>query len=79
MQAEGVTFRTSIIVAALEKDSKATNWATYSVSPDELKQDFDAVILCGGSEQSRDLPVPGREVNWMACILRRSFCHSRTK
>lgn len=63
MQAEGVTFRTSTIVAALEKDSKVTNWATYSVSPDELKQDFDAVILCGGSEQSRDLPVPGRELD----------------
>jgi glutamate synthase (NADPH/NADH) small chain len=26
-------------------------------------QDFDAVLLTGGSEQSRDLPVPGRELD----------------
>jgi glutamate synthase (NADPH/NADH) small chain len=26
-------------------------------------QDFDAVILTGGAEQPRDLPVPGRELN----------------
>jgi glutamate synthase (NADPH) small chain len=62
MQAEGVIFKTSTIVADLGKDSKVTNWAKETVSPEQLKKDFDAVLLTGGAEQSRDLPVPGREL-----------------
>ena len=26
-------------------------------------RDFDAVVLAGGAEQSRDLPVPGRDLD----------------
>jgi glutamate synthase (NADPH/NADH) small chain len=63
MQAEGVTFRTNTMVGELPKGSKVTNWATGTVSPDQLKAEFDAVLLTGGSEQSRDLPVPGRELS----------------
>ncbi|MEM8888821.1 MAG: glutamate synthase subunit beta [Bacteroidota bacterium] len=33
------------------------------VSVDSLKEDFDAVLLCGGSTIPRDLPIPGRELN----------------
>jgi len=33
------------------------------VSPDHLKKEFDAVVLAGGAEQPRDLPIPGRELN----------------
>ncbi|MFX5839784.1 FAD-dependent oxidoreductase, partial [Acinetobacter baumannii] len=29
---------------------------------EQLKAEFDAVILAGGAEQPRDLPVPGREL-----------------
>ncbi len=29
----------------------------------KLMQDFDAVVLAGGAEHSRDLPVPGRELD----------------
>jgi glutamate synthase (NADPH/NADH) small chain len=61
MQAEGVTFRTSVLVGALPQGSKVTNWAKETVSPQQLQAEFDAVLLTGGSEQSRDLPVPGRE------------------
>ena len=60
MQAEGVTFRTGVMVGDLPKDSKVTNWAKESISPEQLNQEFDAVLLTGGSEQSRDLSVPGR-------------------
>ncbi len=28
----------------------------------DLEKDFDAVIIAGGAEQPRDLPVPGREL-----------------
>ena len=38
------------------------NEAKATISPEQLKKDFDAVILCGGSETPRDLPVPGREL-----------------
>jgi glutamate synthase (NADPH/NADH) small chain len=62
MEAEGVVFKTNTIVGELPKGSKVTNWATATVSPEQLKKDFDAVLLAGGSEQSRDLPVPGRDL-----------------
>jgi glutamate synthase (NADPH/NADH) small chain len=63
MEAEGVVFRTGVMVGALPKDSKVTNWAKETISPEQLQQDFDAVLLTGGSEQSRDLPVPGRDLD----------------
>jgi glutamate synthase (NADPH) small chain len=33
------------------------------VTPDELRSQFDAVVLCTGSRTPRDLPVPGRELD----------------
>jgi glutamate synthase (NADPH/NADH) small chain len=63
MQAEGVVFRTGVMVGELPEGSKVTNWAKSSVTPAELKAEFDAVVLTGGAEQSRDLPVPGRDLD----------------
>ncbi|MDO9094285.1 MAG: glutamate synthase subunit beta [Rubrivivax sp.] len=63
MQAEGVVFRTSVLVGAMPADTKITNDAKETVSADELKAQFDAVVLTGGSEISRDLPVPGRDLD----------------
>jgi glutamate synthase (NADPH) small chain len=62
MQAEGVTFKTGVMVASLPEGSKVTNWAKETISPEQLKKDFDAVLLTGGAEQSRDLPVLGRDL-----------------
>lgn len=62
MQAEGVVFKTGIIVGELPSGSKITNWAQQVISPAQLINDFDAVLLAGGAEQSRDLPVPGRDL-----------------
>jgi glutamate synthase (NADPH/NADH) small chain len=65
MQAEGVVFKTNTIIGELPKSgagSKVTNWAKDTVSPAQLQKDFDAVLLAGGAEQSRDLPVPGRDL-----------------
>ena len=61
MKAEGVTFKTGVLVAELPADTKVTNWAKETVSPKALMAEFDAVLLTGGAEQPRDLPVPGRE------------------
>ncbi|MBP6006832.1 MAG: glutamate synthase subunit beta [Rhodoferax sp.] len=63
LRAEGVTIRTGVLVGAMPKGSKVTNWAKETVSPEQLQADFDAVLLTGGSEQSRDLPVPGRDLD----------------
>lgn len=63
MQAEGVRFRTGVLVGALPQDgpgSQVTNLATETLPAEQLLRDFDAVLLAGGAEQSRDLPVPGR-------------------
>jgi glutamate synthase (NADPH/NADH) small chain len=63
MQAEGVTMRTNVLVAKLPEGSKVTNWAKETITPEQLNAEFDAVLLTGGAEQSRDLPVPGRELD----------------
>jgi glutamate synthase (NADPH/NADH) small chain len=62
MTAEGVSFRCGVLVGAMPEGTKVTNWAQTVISPDELRAQFDAVLLCGGAEQSRDLPVPGRDL-----------------
>ncbi len=61
MQAEGVVFRTSTLVG---KDFPTTvgNMAKETIFPEDVLNDFDAVIIAGGAEQPRDLPVPGREL-----------------
>jgi glutamate synthase (NADPH/NADH) small chain len=51
------------MVGELPKDSKVTNWAKETISAQQLQKDFDAVLLTGGAEQSRDLPVPGRDLD----------------
>ena len=62
LEAEGVKIRTSVLVGNWPEGSKVTNWSNETISADQLKKDFDAVLLTGGSEQSRDLPVPGRDL-----------------
>ena len=63
MQAEGVAFRTGVIVGELPAGSKVTSDAVETLAPSQLMADFDAVVLAAGAEQSRDLPVPGRELD----------------
>jgi glutamate synthase (NADPH/NADH) small chain len=63
MQAEGVVFRTGVLIGDWPAESKVTNDAKETLSADQLKADFDAVVLAGGSETSRDLPVPGRDLD----------------
>jgi glutamate synthase (NADPH/NADH) small chain len=63
MKAEGVVFRCGVIVGELPKGSKITNWAKERVTPEQLQAEFDAVLLAAGSEVSRDLPAPGRDLD----------------
>ncbi|MGQ0531052.1 MAG: glutamate synthase subunit beta [Panacagrimonas sp.] len=61
LKAEGIQFKTRVYVGK-EPLKDITNWAKDTIPADQLKKDFDAVLLTGGSEQGRDLPVPGREL-----------------
>ncbi len=49
MRAEGVTFHCGVHVGV-------------TLSLEDLEKECDAVLLCGGAEKPRDLPVPGREL-----------------
>ena len=49
MEAEGVVFRPGVNVGV-------------DVTAARLRRDYDAVLLAGGAEKPRDLPVPGREL-----------------
>ncbi len=50
MVAEGVVLRTGVNVGV-------------DVTLPELEAEFDAVVLSGGAEKPRDLPIPGRELD----------------
>jgi len=49
MEAEGVVFHYNVHVGV-------------NLAADKLLADHDAVVLAGGAEKARDLPVPGREL-----------------
>lgn len=63
MRQEGVKFRAGVLVGAKAPGKGIGNDAKASVSPAELLAAFDAVVLSGGAEQPRDLPIPGRELD----------------
>ena len=50
MEEEGVVFKTNQNVGE-------------NVRPDDLIDEYDAVILAGGAEWPRDLPIPGRDLD----------------
>ncbi|NUN69279.1 MAG: glutamate synthase subunit beta [Bacteroidetes bacterium] len=49
LQAEGIVFTTNTNVGV-------------TISVEELRRSYDAVLLCGGAESPRDLSIPGREL-----------------
>jgi glutamate synthase (NADPH/NADH) small chain len=50
MEAEGVTFRPNANVG-------------FDVPTQQLRDEFDAIVLAGGATHPRDLPIPGRELD----------------
>jgi len=50
MRAEGVEFRPNCNIGV-------------TISIEEIQEKFDAVVLTGGAEHPRDMPVPGRELD----------------
>ncbi|HEX8552678.1 MAG TPA: glutamate synthase subunit beta [Abditibacteriaceae bacterium] len=64
MAAEGVTFLTGVEVG---KD----------VSSEQLRNDFDAIVLCGGATKPRDLPIEGRDLKGVHFAM--DFLRANTK
>ncbi|HXE41238.1 MAG TPA: glutamate synthase subunit beta, partial [Azonexus sp.] len=69
MEAEGVTFKTKVMIGSKDLPAGINNDATEVVSAAQLTKDFDAVILAAGAEVPRDLPVPGRELKGIYAAL----------
>jgi glutamate synthase (NADPH/NADH) small chain len=63
MCAEGVEFRAGVLVGSLAPGPEIVNDAQHSVNARELLGEFDAIVLAGGAEQPRDLPIPGRKLD----------------
>jgi len=61
---EGITFVTNTEIG-------------NDISADELKNDFDAVVLCTGATRPRDLPIPGRDLDGVHFAM--EFLHANTK
>ena len=64
MAQEGVTFVTN---TAIGSDIPAT----------QLREDFDAIVLCGGATKPRDLPADGRDLKGIHFAM--EFLHANTK
>jgi glutamate synthase (NADPH/NADH) small chain len=62
MQAEGVEFRTGVLVGDLAPGAPVKSLARHAIAASQLLAEFHAVVLSGGAEQPRDLQVPGREL-----------------
>ena len=62
LEAEGVEFRTGVLIGKKAPPAGVTNLARETVAPEKVLAEFDAVVVAGGSEVPRDLPVPGREL-----------------
>jgi len=64
MTAEGIDFRVNTEVGR-------------DVSASQLRDDFDAVVLCVGATRPRDLPIPGRELSGVHFAM--EFLHANTR
>jgi len=63
MEAEGVVFQPGVRVGTLGTVKGVHDFSRHSVAPEALLAEYDAVVLSGGAEAPRDLPVPGRDLD----------------
>jgi glutamate synthase (NADPH/NADH) small chain len=64
MASEGVQFVTDTAVGS-------------DIPASRLQQEFDAIVLCCGATQPRDLPIPGRDLKGIHFAM--AFLHANTK
>jgi len=63
MRQEGVKFRPGVLIGTQPPGKGVGSDARSSLAAADVLAKFDAVVLSGGAEQPRDLPVPGRELD----------------
>ena len=63
MREEGVEFRSGVLVGSQSPGKGIGNDARGKLGAKDVLSEFDAVVLSGGAEQPRDLPIPGRELD----------------
>ena len=63
LRAEGVKFRARVFVGVQPPGRGLVSDASESIAPETMMAEFDAVVLAGGAEQPRDLPIPGRSLD----------------
>jgi glutamate synthase (NADPH/NADH) small chain len=64
LASEGVVFKTGVEVGA-------------NFPAEQLRREFDAIVLCTGATKPRDLPIPGRELAGVRFAM--EFLHANTK
>jgi len=64
MKAEGITFVTNCEIGK-------------HIPADELRREYDAVVLCGGATKARDLRIEGRDLKGIHLAM--EFLHANTK
>jgi glutamate synthase (NADPH) small chain len=52
-------------------------WVGRDIKGDQLRDEFDAVVLCGGATKARDLPIEGRDLKGIHYAM--EFLHLNTK
>jgi glutamate synthase (NADPH/NADH) small chain len=62
LSAEGIEFRSGVCVGKEGPGKGIPNDAKTFLPAAKVLADFDAVVLSGGAEAPRDLPIPGREL-----------------
>jgi glutamate synthase (NADPH/NADH) small chain len=63
MRAEGVVFRPGVVIGDPSTlPPGIANDAKEAIPAKTLLKDFDAVVLAGGAEAPRDLPIPGHKL-----------------
>jgi glutamate synthase (NADPH/NADH) small chain len=62
LRAEGIEFRSGVCVGTQPPGKGVPNDAKAFLPAAKILADFDAVVLSGGAEVPRDLPIPGREL-----------------
>src|SRR5688500_20380428 len=63
MREEGVKFRPGVFIGSQAPGRGVVSDAKASLPPEKILAEYDAVVLAGGAEQPRDLPIPGRALD----------------
>jgi len=62
LRAEGVVFQSGVCIGTPPEQPGVTIHAGKTLSAEHLLKSYDALVLAGGAEQARDLPIPGRDL-----------------